>query len=72
LTKIQISLSFCACVVGNGGPSSSKHVSFKDVAKKKPSTLTTTNPPFFSVYIVEKYEEVPKLDVFELNVTKSL
>jgi hypothetical protein len=42
-------------------------VSFKNVVRNKPSNFVSLNYPLLSVYIVENYEAVPKLEVFELD-----
>jgi hypothetical protein len=58
--------------VENGAPSFSKTISFKDAVINKPTTLATLNPPPTSLYITEKLEEVPVLEVLEKYVTNLL
>jgi len=67
-STITLILQLCGREVSHGVSLTSNHVSFKDVITNKPSNFVSLNSPLFGMYIVEKSEVVPKLDVFELDV----
>jgi len=55
-------------VVSNGGPFSSKLLSFKDVFCNKPSNSMNSNLPMDGAYILKKSKDVLKLEVSKLDI----